>query len=84
MKGESADATQAYMLFERAVAGYQQMVNSGADVQKLLDDAIRARRAVRFPALIQRCQMFLASVGLGRSKPLHLAAVRGDLDLAIV
>ena len=82
LEGELAEAAQAHMLFDRAVAGYQQMVNSGDDVQKLLDDAIRARRRARLPVLKMRCVMFFASVGRSKSKKLYVAAFLGNVDLA--
>lgn len=80
MKGEAVppDVIQAHILFGRAAAGYQEQIASGFDMRKHRQDAIRQRRIAGWLRLMLRCQLFLASVGLGRYKPQVQAASPRD------
>ena len=84
MRGEGVgvDALQAYGWFDRAVHGYQKLIDAGHGVQRLRRDAVRNRMLARLMHVLKSFQIFLASVGLGRFRMLHKAVASGDLDSA--
>ncbi len=78
--GVPLDLTQAYIWFDRAATGYQELIDSGYDMRQAYKDAIKGRRRI----WITRLLMGLARLVMhfGKSRRLLWAARYGKTDVA--